>query len=172
MPEDDEYLRPVFLEPIPGSFAAETQRMSEAIRLLGEQIAQSLGIPFSVAVQHLATAMRSDLPEERLRFNNPYFTGPNLRQIVERQRTVEEIIEDPAATQENSYNPDIFRRLVPPLPPMRHDVRPVTGECPCGEPAIAQCFSISCIHQGILMCAKHLTEQHDGHTYPEGVPHG
>lgn len=86
-----------------------------------------------------------------------------------------EIIQDEhicSTLQESTVDPDLLNRVRTLRPPLTHDLRPATGSCGrCNEPAIAKCYTIGCA-MACKMCAKHLTEGHDGKTLPEGVPHG
>lgn len=151
-------------EEVSPEFAALTRLASNAEELaqymremerVTQELMRTFGIPMSETYQVLSQAMRTDMPDVEL--PNPYWSEPG--------------IPDPYVELTGRVRRSDPR--VPLLPPLRHDVRAASiGNCwHCSEESIALCFTIGCHQQGRKLCAKHLHEEHDERTLPEGVPH-
>lgn len=148
--EEERRLEVVYPAEFSRTMAGQMAEMARRMTEMQAQIIESMGISAEVLNREFET-LRSIMPP---RFPNPYFAGSREN------------------SQESSVDPELLNRVRGVIPAMQHDLRPATGLCGrCNAVAIARCYTIGCQHQGVKLCAKHLHENHDGRTLPEGVPH-
>lgn len=167
----DRWLEIHYPEEFSRTFAGEMARINERMRALNEQIMTSMGISVENAARLLSQAMRTDMPRERRSHSLDENGNPIHHFIAPYQRTDIEV--NPAALQQSTVDPELLNRVRSTRPPLMHDLRRATGYCGrCNQPAVARCYTVGCMLQGVKVCAKHLHEDHDGMTLPEGVPHG
>lgn len=173
-PDEDHENSPEYQEAFSRTFAGQMQFLQRQTEELRRQIMESMRIDPRLLEQLVDETPRSvDMPRREggvFHYRDINGNVVHGQFLAPYQRT--EFPVDPAASQESTADPELVNRTRGVIPAMRHDLRPATGLCGrCNETAVARCYTIGCHLQGVKLCPKHLNEDHDGRTLPEGVPH-